>query len=487
MSSLPCFSVARLTIKVFSNTAFNLRMKMWVRLALLVVATIHCASSAPAEDEITDLPGLGYTVPFKHYSGYLTGSEGKQLHYWFTESSNNPKDDPVMLWMNGGPGCSSLLGLFTELGPYRIDLDGKTLVENVNSWNTVANMLFLEAPACVGFSYDVNGNCTTNDDETALSNYNALKDFFTNKFPEYRNNTFFITGESYGGIYVPTLTVQVVEGLEDFPLNFQGYAIANGITSWRDSNNGNIFFGYYHGLYGVTLWDSLVQNCCEGGVESRETCNFYDPTDPVCLAATDEAYGIIYGGELNSYNLYGECKTPSQSFLTRYMADLKGLRMSHHLDLNRLNMPRETPPCLDYTHVINYLNAAEFLKAAHIHDGLPAWDVCSDILDYRSNYDTMEEQYKYLTPRVHGLFFTGDVDMACNFLGAEWFFEKLNLEVVAKRRMWFYSDKNLVGGFVKEFKNLDLVTVLGAGHMAPEEKPEAVLKLITSFINGDPY
>ncbi|XP_066949680.1 lysosomal protective protein-like [Macrobrachium rosenbergii] len=461
-------------------------MKTWVSLGLVAIAAIHCVLGAPAEDEITDLPGLGYTLPFKHYSGYLKGSEGKQLHYWFTESSNNPSTDPVMLWLNGGPGCSSLLGLFTELGPYRINKDGKTLSENVHSWNTVANLLFLEAPACVGYSYDVNGNCTTDDDETSMSNYNALKDFFTNKFPEYRNNELFLAGESYAGIYIPTLTIRVLEGMEDFPLNLQGFAIGNGITSWRYSNNANIFFGYYHGLYGDSLWSRLVKNCCEGGIASKETCNFHNPTGAACIIATTEAFSVIYGGRLNTYNLYGECVTRSQSFLTRYMADLKGLGMSQYFDVNSVNIPGVTPPCVDYDYVIDYINSPEFMEATHVQHGLPAWDVCSDYVDYHPNYDSMEEQYKYLTPRVRGLVFSGDIDMACNFLGAEWFIENLNLEVVNKRQMWFYSD-NKAGGFVKQFQNLDLLTVLGAGHMVPEDKPEAALKLITSFIKGQPY
>ncbi|MPC09365.1 Lysosomal protective protein [Portunus trituberculatus] len=114
----------------------------------------------------------------------------------------------------------------------------------------MANVLFLEAPACVGLSYDDNNNCDTGDDETSLSNYLALQDFFQNKFPEYRNNSFFITGESYGGIYVPTLAVRVLKGQDTFPINLQGYAIGNGLSSYELNDDSIIFFAYYHGLFG---------------------------------------------------------------------------------------------------------------------------------------------------------------------------------------------------------------------------------------------
>merc|ERR1712002_598123 len=114
------------------------------------------------------------------------GTSGdKNLHYWFTESQRDPTTDPVILWLNGGPGCSSLDGFLAELGPFKIDNDGATVLQNPYSWNLNASVLFLEAPACVGFSYDLNEECETNDDLTSTSNYAALQNFFSEKFPEY--------------------------------------------------------------------------------------------------------------------------------------------------------------------------------------------------------------------------------------------------------------------------------------------------------------
>lgn len=458
----------------------------------LMVLLVTGTSGAPSEDEIKDLPGLGFPISYRHFSGYLTGSEGKQLHYWFTESSNNPVDDPVVLWMNGGPGCSSLLGLFTELGPYRMNPDGETLSENIYAWNTVANVLYLEAPACVGLSYDTNDNCTTNDDETALSNYNALKDFFLNKFPEYRENDFYITGESYAGIYVPTLAVNVLEGQGDFNINLQGFAVGNAITDFTLNSNSLIFFGHYHGLYGVDLWDRLVSNCCEGGIESRDTCDFYSLPLDACSIASDEAFYLIYGGDLNVYNLYGQCTVATDGYFSRYKADLSGLFKRSRFDLDRLMSnknrvidPNSTPPCLNYTGLINYLNNPAVRQAIHIPENVQEWDVCSDVIAYDTTYETMKEKYDYLIPRIRGLVFNGDIDMACNFLGDEWFVENLGLMVEENRKTW-YVDGHLAG-YVKRFENLDLLTVLGAGHMVPEDKPIAALQMITAFLKNKPY
>ena len=79
-----------------------------------------------------------------------------------------------------------------------------------------------------------------------MNNYLALKDFFS-KFQEFAKNDFYVTGESYGGIYVPTLSVRV---LADTSINFKGMAIGNGISNFDTNDNSLLYFAYYHGLMG---------------------------------------------------------------------------------------------------------------------------------------------------------------------------------------------------------------------------------------------
>ncbi|KQK02237.1 hypothetical protein BRADI_2g00262v3 [Brachypodium distachyon] len=92
------------------------------------------------------------------YSGYVTvdAAAGRALFYWLIEASSTaaPDSAPLVLWLNGGPGCSSVgYGASEELGAFRISPDGTTLVPNPYSWNKMANMLFLDSPAGVGYSY----------------------------------------------------------------------------------------------------------------------------------------------------------------------------------------------------------------------------------------------------------------------------------------------------------------------------------------------
>lgn len=108
---------------------------------------------------------------------------------------NDPKADPLAFWTNGGPGCSGLIGFLTEQGPFKPNADN-SLSFNKYAWNQVSNMVFIEAPAGVGYSYSTNtkADYTTGDSQTALDNYNLIQAFLK-RFPEYQSNELHITSE----------------------------------------------------------------------------------------------------------------------------------------------------------------------------------------------------------------------------------------------------------------------------------------------------
>lgn len=212
--------------------------------------------------EVTDLPGLEWSsgVDFKMYSGYIpVGANGKTF-YWFVESQlPTSATDPVLLWTNGGPGCSGLVGMLSEQGPFRAEKDG-TLGLNEFSWNSVANMVFIEQPVGVGFSVASNGDIKYGDAQAAADNLEFVKGFFE-KFSMLKSNKFYITSESYGGHYMPTLAAALVGARSAVP-NFGGFMVGNPLTymPYRDYGEFATFYG--HQLLPKPLWEKyLAANC----------------------------------------------------------------------------------------------------------------------------------------------------------------------------------------------------------------------------------
>ena len=192
------------------------------------------ASSYTAEalrDKVDSLPGLHMDLDFNMFAGYLTVSEknGRNIFYWYVESQNDPSTDPVVLWTNGGPGCSGLIGFGQEHGPFHFSRDG-VITPNPYSWNKVANMLYVEIPAGVGFSYSDTPEdmVEVGDEETAVDNLVLVKEFFR-RYPERLNNDFYISSESYGGHYIPQLAQKIVEvvGTPGVDIPFKGFLVGN--------------------------------------------------------------------------------------------------------------------------------------------------------------------------------------------------------------------------------------------------------------------
>lgn len=481
-------------------------------LTLISLAATLC-SSAPNGDLVIAIPGLDPQPKFKTYSGYLTSTGSRHLHYWFVESQSSPTEDPLVLWFNGGPGCSSMEGMLREHGPFTIQDDGKNLTYNPYSWNLAANVLYLEAPAGVGYSYSDDGDYNTGDSEVANANYAALKNFFK-KFPEYANRTFFITGESYGGVYVPMLAAQVVQ---DDEINLAGIMVGNGLSSYDINDNSVMYFWYYHGLIGTNTWNRLVQECCGG---SHKDCNFIEGAkhSMMCRLDVQSVQTKVYTEGINMYNILSPCAGGVSSGLRDNlyrMAD-DGRTIIHHdlgnlfranklmhqhrlfLTSARMNSSmtvKLSPPCTNDTNIETYMNSAVVKKALHIAPHLPYWTLCSDEVSrgYDREFGTMVKFYQVLMssakkPRI--LLYNGDIDMACNFLGDEWFVDSLGKKLEVQRRSWLVKDKdgyNQIAGYVKEFERISFLTVKGAGHMVPTDKPKEAHEMFTRFIKDVPF
>ena len=165
------------------------------------------------------------------YSGYLkTDVEGTELFYVFTPSQSSPENDPIILWLTGGPSCSSIFNLLEENGPVIFIPNKKEPILNEYAWNKNANVFYIESPGGVGFSKLKDPNFYYDDEIQAISLNIAIQNFFK-IFTEYQNHPFYISGESYAGTYIPHLVIKMFKYMDENPnaikLKLKGFLIGN--------------------------------------------------------------------------------------------------------------------------------------------------------------------------------------------------------------------------------------------------------------------
>jgi cathepsin A (carboxypeptidase C) len=513
---------------------------------LLLLSTI--SATTYQDDEIVNLPGLTFNLTFKQYSGFLPTSTKSNLHYWLVEAQQNAASAPLLLWLNGGPGCSSLSGLFQENGPFQVNPDGATLIENIYSWNKIANVMYLEAPRDVGFSYGTPANVTHNDNWTRDDNAEALQQFVM-RFPQYAGRDFYISGESYGGVYVPTLSQKVIELTTAGTLNlkFKGMAVGNGILSNFRQVDSYVDLSFYRGVIGKSQIEFLKSCCPYTNLEPAQVCNYtatylqfdvtnglYSPkpsTDPTFIKCANAVANI---GQLNMweselyadvYNSIQSCYTGSEGYQNGLLKDyfkVEKLRstlakfsdspvitdgLMHFIDQGSQINTKSSDPfagyrCYSNDAMISYLNRNDVKQAIHIPSAAMGikWIDCADegYFAYTRQYPEMDGVFQYLLNWSNGLkilVYNGDTDSVCNYLGDQWFVEDLKLPLVGPRRNWHFTlnpgfTNSEVAGSHQRFSMsnnsayIDLVTVKGSGHMVPTDRPGQALQMITNFIYG---
>ena len=465
--------------------------KIFVFAALLVGAIM----AAPEADRVSSLPELNESLPSKHYSGYLNATGGSFLHYYAVEAIEvSPAEAPVVLWMNGGPGCSSMDGWGYELGPFHFkdyNTTGPTLKLNPHTWARIANLVFLEAPPGVGFSYREDGNYTISDSENARNNYAAVKYLFAEKFPEWKTNKFFVAGESYGGIYVPTLAYEIFTHHE--LTNFQGILVGNGVTShtYDDFRHGDLAFDHGHGLISEEIFTDIIKYCYTNASRNDDKCN--TQTDMYDLQT----------GLLNFYGAYYKCfEQPSQRWkhipsLRRSLerqAKKSGTTVNEILGKRGLGVVPPSPPggqvpCIDSTTMTTYLNKAEVKAALHVHSEL-TWSICYEINYVEDVFSVVYIWKALINAGKPVLFYSGNVDRAVPYTGTMAWIASGGWNKTHATTAWNFEDPSYpygpqVGGLYEKYADhFTFIRVNGAGHMVPQFRPAAAFFMFKEYMTS---
>ncbi|EIE22088.1 peptidase S10, serine carboxypeptidase [Coccomyxa subellipsoidea C-169] len=450
------------------------------------------------------------------HAGYITvdHQRGRKLFFYFVTSERDPAYDPVVLWLNGGPGCSSFDGFLFEHGPLRFKLNnasnGLSITRNVGAWSQVANMLYLDSPAGVGLSYSATPeDYTTNDTHTAHDSNIFLRSFFQ-EFDEFAKLPFYISGESYAGVYVPTLVKEVLEGNAngqhpkiDLQASHQtycmpilhGYLIGNGVTDPETDGNALVSFAHFKSLISTELHSALVAQC---------NGSYWDAQPGTkCADLLDELNTDV--GHLNLYDILEPCYNGAQpgngqqhvqALRRAAAAGIKGGGMMWPLGgvvLEGALVPNwahllgrqlgEHPPCLDHRELSVWLDDEAVRKALHAApvDTTGPFQECTSRISYTHDLGSMIPTHRQLLKQgMRVLIYNGDHDMCVPHTGAETWTRGFGLPVLDKWRPW--HENTQVAGYVVEYEGLTYATILGAGHFTPEMKPLESLAIFKRFL-----
>ncbi|CAH9078045.1 unnamed protein product [Cuscuta europaea] len=355
-----------------------------------------------------------------------------------------------------GPGCSSFgFGSFLQLGPFKVHSDGKTLYMNDYSWNKVANVLFLESPAGVGFSYSntTSDYNTTGDKRSAEDAYTFLVNWFE-RFPQYKNRDLYLTGVSYGGRFVAQLAYTIVahnQNPNQTFINLKDIAIGNPSLDRRLLLKGNLEYLWTH---------AMISDKTHAGI--NKYCDF----DNANYSASCEAYiskGKTEVGPVLRDNIYSSaCKQDAlkpQSPVSGY----------------------DECSCNYVEAFVNRKNVQEALHAINTN-----WTICSKYIGrgkWKDSPDTVLPVLKQLIAnKVNIWILSGDIDGIISVTTTRLAVNAMQLAEVTDWRPWLSNQE--VGGYVEGYKGLTLVTIRGAGHEFASYQPERSLTVISAFLQN---
>ncbi|KAH9326159.1 hypothetical protein KI387_006337 [Taxus chinensis] len=397
-----------------------------------------------------------------HHAGYfqLEHTHAAKMFYFFFESRGSKADDPVVLWMTGGPGCSSELAVFYENGPFKI-ADNLTLVWNDYGWDKVSNLIFVDQPTGTGFSYSTDVRDFRHD-ENGVSNdmYDFLQAFFK-EHPKYANNDFFITGESYAGHYIPAVTSRVHQGNKDnkgLPINLKGFAIGNGLTDPSIQYKAYTDYALEMGLITEADYKRInkIYPACELSIKLCGTKGTISCFASYLVCNSIFSSIISIAGNINYYDVRKQC---SGSL------------------------------CYDFSNMEKYLNQGSVRDALGVGDR--KFVSCSPtvyeamLTDWMRNLEVgiptlIEDGIKLLV-------YAGEYDLICNWLGNSRWVNSMEWSghedfTKAPTKPFLVDDKE--AGLITSYGPLSFLKVHDAGHMVPMDQPKAALEMLKRWTQG---
>lgn len=425
----------------------------------------------------------------KQISGYLDIRDSAHLWFVLFESRSNPSSDPLVLWLNGGPGCSSSTGMLFELGPCWVTDEGNGTALNEFAWNTQANLLFLDQPVQVGYSYSDVEEIVDNSGKSAQDVYAFLQLFFK-RFPTYADLPFTVAAESYGGHYAPHIAAEIHKHNKEateghVPIKLDSIMIGNGLTDPAVQFPSVVDYACspdnkYH------LFDPAGDTCASLTLRANlcrtliDQCARFD-SRLFCVTSALFCWGSMYGPasdlDVNLYDVRRTCDRSEDAdgpLCYREMSWIETL-------MNRLDIKTAlgVPRSIDFESCNLIVNQQFMLQG----DGM------------RNSAKLLPE---LLADGVRVLVYAGEADFMCNVIGnRNWV---LALENVYQRELINATHRPIhavpLGGTTKSEMgyvqkagagagNLAFAWINEAGHMVPHDQPATALHMLNKWLRNE--
>ncbi|EPY43687.1 serine carboxypeptidase (CBP1) [Angomonas deanei] len=421
--------------------------------------------------------------------GHATEEE-KHIFYWMFGPRKSPKshkaqDVPVVLWLSGGPGCSSTMALLQENGPCRMNETSGELYSNRYGWNDAAYLIYVDQPVGVGYSYTSDeANYVKDSEEVARDMYQFLQAFAQKMtVPSIVTQQFILAGESYAGHYVPAIAdyirrqnARIRNGEETryVLLNLDGIIVGNG---WTDPHT-------QAPSYTTLAYDWCEQKLGEPCITAEERQKMEDLL-PLCQSYVKQCNTE---GDPQQEGACLQARVHCNDYFSFYMNSGRNV-----YDIRK--------PCIGGEMCYPMENATTFLNRQDVRVALGAadatttgeWTACQHKVGQKFTYDGFKN-YNHTLPllladHIRVLMFAGDMDFICNWIGNKDYllalqwpghdgFNKANDREFKVGGAW--------AGRTRSYQNLTFVQVYGAGHMVPMDQPEVALHILTRFIENKP-
>ncbi|KAL5118868.1 hypothetical protein ACEQ8H_003191 [Pleosporales sp. CAS-2024a] len=487
-------------------------------IALLFVVTGALGQFVPApQDLITKKGYAGINVRYKEvatgiceldpnvksYAGYADVAPDQHLFWWFFETRNgDATKTPLTVWINGGPGSSSMIGLFQEVGPCGVGPDLKPF-NNPYSWSNASNMLFIDQPTTTGFSYSIpipgyqdqrhgniiqlpNATCPDYADATgtcgtyskpdvglvpnstlgaAPNMWRALQGFM-GAFPEYAREGINFATESYGGHFGPVFSEYFLE---------QNAKKIAGAAKIKLENV----------LIGNGWFDPLIQYASYYNF-SVYPGNTYD-YDPYNASVKAQWYNNVYGAG-NCVDRTKECYRTGQNAICDAADNFCTNEVERLYDVysgrDEYDMRELTPDPFPYSYYVDYLNLASVQKAIGAYQNYTesshtVGGAFVNTGDDERESNTIEDVRKMLAAGVSVTLYYGDADYICNWLGGQVVAEEINAAGYGDAGFVdVWTSDRIVHGQVRQSGLFSFVRIYESGHEVPFYQPRAALELL---------